>query len=690
MSSEALEDLPYANDSMSASETQSCDIDHAMGHSQENGPSNIELMNMLKELKLEARNQSRALESKLRAISGDVLYMKKEIAKQHRLSNEEANHRLANITYHEFQTFSQCVIAALDVGEEFVNDVEDPDDVYLNIYFHGEHDVLSTLYPVQLSLDGKLFKTAEHLYQYKKAEAHGLGQTPLADDILQASNGRIAKAIAKRNINVSSEWDATKEDVMEDVLQVKAMQCKEFRDRLLSTGSRLLVHDLPDPFWGWGRDGSGRNTMGRALQKVRADLEERSSSVFMDDDISQIQGPHVPTPEMALDDDATGGQENVQSVEDEQEGETPRTEEESPTSAVYHKKKNRKAKYERKNDPSFGHGDINDASGRREDAVESPGRSPSKGKPKSERSVWSEGSGASLQVQIPSNGIDDNLEDSSPSHKEVAREPKKWRRNQRKYPTSKQSDFHEDDVNAREDSSEAHGKYDRERYESRGKPHYNGHDDERQVRSRENSGSYHHEGYRPDNRRQWSGQRYRTGHYENRGDYQSRRSRPNKRYKRGRGLNYYNRDRNPRRNTPESDSHMSDQNFNFEGRMYSDHPNEDSGIYSGPSGDGQNRPGSFQNNHHRGGHSWNQHSMGRGTEYNYQSPRGYYGNHQRRGGGNQRYDRQRQVELGNGGNHCQVTVENSGQDGENQPVEEANASVNLSNPQGHPEVTSHL
>jgi hypothetical protein len=63
---------------------------------------------------------------------------------------------------------------------------------------------------------------------------------------------------------------------MEGILQAKALQCKTFREHLLSTADRLLKHNMEnDGKWGIGPDGKGLNQMGEVLMSVRTWLSKR-------------------------------------------------------------------------------------------------------------------------------------------------------------------------------------------------------------------------------------------------------------------------------------------------------------------------------------------------------------------------------------------------------------------------------
>jgi predicted NAD-dependent protein-ADP-ribosyltransferase YbiA (DUF1768 family) len=74
------------------------------------------------------------------------------------------------------------------------------------------------------------------------------------------------------------DWEAYKDDVLAKGLLAKFQQHPGLARKLLGTGRARLVFDDADAHWGRGRDGRGRNAMGRALEAVRATLQ---SSTFV-------------------------------------------------------------------------------------------------------------------------------------------------------------------------------------------------------------------------------------------------------------------------------------------------------------------------------------------------------------------------------------------------------------------------
>ena len=60
---------------------------------------------------------------------------------------------------------------------------------------------------------------------------------------------------------------------MYDIAIKRAQQTKKFRDALMETGPKKLIHNMEnDSTWGFGVDGTGQNLMGSTLERVRETL----------------------------------------------------------------------------------------------------------------------------------------------------------------------------------------------------------------------------------------------------------------------------------------------------------------------------------------------------------------------------------------------------------------------------------
>jgi len=119
--------------------------------------------------------------------------------------------------------------------------------------------------------EGREYPTSEHLFQSFKF-TH---QPTLAEHIRTCSDRpSIAFSEALRfTPEVRSDWNTICIRSMDTALYHKFTQHKDLRRELLGTGNAKLVHNSDkDAFWGRGADGKGRNELGKALERLRAQL----------------------------------------------------------------------------------------------------------------------------------------------------------------------------------------------------------------------------------------------------------------------------------------------------------------------------------------------------------------------------------------------------------------------------------
>ncbi|MBO6937737.1 MAG: NADAR family protein [Deltaproteobacteria bacterium] len=131
------------------------------------------------------------------------------------------------------------------------------------------------LYPIVVGK--QRWKTSEHYFQAHKFEnpkdraAVRAAKTPME----AARMGRDRKRKLRR------DWESVKVDVMRVAVRAKFRQHDDLAELLIGTGdARLVEHTDRDSFWGDGGDGRGKNTLGRILMVVRAELaaeRERST-----------------------------------------------------------------------------------------------------------------------------------------------------------------------------------------------------------------------------------------------------------------------------------------------------------------------------------------------------------------------------------------------------------------------------
>lgn len=133
---------------------------------------------------------------------------------------------------------------------------------------------LSNFYPSVIEYEGHTYKSVEHAYQAAKAVREV--------DRVQIENadtpGR-AKSMG-RKIKNKPEWNSIKDDVMLELVSIK-FRDPDLAKKLLDTGNAELIegNTWGDVYWGMVFDPVletwvGRNKLGQALMKVRANLRD--------------------------------------------------------------------------------------------------------------------------------------------------------------------------------------------------------------------------------------------------------------------------------------------------------------------------------------------------------------------------------------------------------------------------------
>ena len=125
-----------------------------------------------------------------------------------------------------------------------------------------------------IKLDGKNYRSSEHLYQAAKFPHYPLFQSK----VLAETSGTYAKNVAKRYVSYTrADWDDVKIDVMDYSIRAKLdNNLSSFGEALLATGDRPIVEiSKKDQFWGCLRNGDtlvGQNILGKLLTELREEL----------------------------------------------------------------------------------------------------------------------------------------------------------------------------------------------------------------------------------------------------------------------------------------------------------------------------------------------------------------------------------------------------------------------------------
>lgn len=147
--------------------------------------------------------------------------------------------------------------------------------------FRGPYYFLSNFYLSEMLINGRLWASVEHAFQAAKSE-DPVDQERIRNVPTSADAKRMGGAIRLR-----PDWDEIKYDIMVDCLREKFKQNPDLAQRLINTGSALLVEGnwWHDNTWGVCRCGCsrgrnvGRNWLGIALMLVRSELiDERRAA----------------------------------------------------------------------------------------------------------------------------------------------------------------------------------------------------------------------------------------------------------------------------------------------------------------------------------------------------------------------------------------------------------------------------
>lgn len=142
----------------------------------------------------------------------------------------------------------------------------------MTIYFYGAKDHYGCFSNFSLHgffLEGNYWKTVEHYFQAQKF----LGN-PYSEIIRFANKPKDAAQLGKtRKHKLREDWENVKDEIMLKGVLEKFKTHHEIREILLATGQEAIIENSPyDYYWGIGKDGSGKNRLGKILMQVRLDF----------------------------------------------------------------------------------------------------------------------------------------------------------------------------------------------------------------------------------------------------------------------------------------------------------------------------------------------------------------------------------------------------------------------------------
>ena len=138
--------------------------------------------------------------------------------------------------------------------------------------FRGKLGFLSNFYSSKIVYNGRVYRTAEHLFQCCKSESES------EREAVRACPTAAEARRAGRKVTLRKDWTFRRLGAMRAVLRLKFSD-KYLAKKLIATGDSELVEENTwhDDFWGVcvckKCNGYGRNELGKALMRIRAELQ---------------------------------------------------------------------------------------------------------------------------------------------------------------------------------------------------------------------------------------------------------------------------------------------------------------------------------------------------------------------------------------------------------------------------------
>jgi predicted NAD-dependent protein-ADP-ribosyltransferase YbiA (DUF1768 family) len=75
------------------------------------------------------------------------------------------------------------------------------------------------------------------------------------------------------DITIRDDWNYVRDEIMEKALLAKFSQNEKLKTILINTKDNEIIEASPrDDYWGWGKDKTGKNMLGKLLMKIRSTL----------------------------------------------------------------------------------------------------------------------------------------------------------------------------------------------------------------------------------------------------------------------------------------------------------------------------------------------------------------------------------------------------------------------------------
>lgn len=146
-------------------------------------------------------------------------------------------------------------------------------DIYGDSYtmvisrFDGEYFFLSNFYPCEVTYEGITYQSSEEAFQAQKTLDIEKRKT-----FVGVGSGQ-AKRMGRGLTDLRSDWEEVKDNIMMGIVWAKFNQNPDIKQKLLDTGSNILMEGNSWGDYYWGTDfvdlSRGKNKLGEILMMVR-------------------------------------------------------------------------------------------------------------------------------------------------------------------------------------------------------------------------------------------------------------------------------------------------------------------------------------------------------------------------------------------------------------------------------------
>ncbi len=138
---------------------------------------------------------------------------------------------------------------------------------------NDEYGCFSNFSKHGFELEDRCWPTSEHYFQAQK-----FAGSVFEEEIRQAKSPMDAARMGRdRSKPLRHDWEEVKDEIMKKAVLKKFETHNDIRDILITTGDEEIIEETTDDYyWGCGKNGTGKNMLGKMLMEVRSILKSDS------------------------------------------------------------------------------------------------------------------------------------------------------------------------------------------------------------------------------------------------------------------------------------------------------------------------------------------------------------------------------------------------------------------------------